>query len=86
MAGMMRLFQMLNSIGLLALFFNGVKKAWPTQVPQEDKDAYLSVICSDAQYFKTMIEETAAHHPGRYSPGRALRAGSVRGAQEPPVR
>jgi pimeloyl-ACP methyl ester carboxylesterase len=52
-------FQMLNAIGLLALFSDSVSRMWFGPIPENARESYIGVACSDTRGFEARRQEVA---------------------------
>jgi pimeloyl-ACP methyl ester carboxylesterase len=53
-------FQILNSIGLLALVPDMVSRMWFGPIPKEARETYIGVACSDTRWFETQRQEVTS--------------------------
>lgn len=51
--------QMLNSIGLLALFPDQVNRLWFGSIPEKARETYIGIVCSDTRSFEAAGQEVA---------------------------
>jgi pimeloyl-ACP methyl ester carboxylesterase len=54
------IFQMMSSLGLMALIPGGVDRMWPTPIPEGASGAYQAMTSSDGRWFGTMRKESTA--------------------------
>ena len=54
------LFQLMSSIGLMALIPNAVGRVWPSPIPDTARGAYQAMAASDGRWFGTMRKELTA--------------------------
>lgn len=52
-----RFLQMLGSVGLLALIPDTVGRVWSGSMPDEIRDTYMGLVCSDSRWFETARQE-----------------------------
>jgi pimeloyl-ACP methyl ester carboxylesterase len=52
--------QILNSIGLLALVPDMVSRMWFSPMPEEARETYIAVACSDTRWFETQRQEVTS--------------------------
>jgi hypothetical protein len=67
---------MLNSIGLLAFAPGKTSSLWFNPIPEEARETYVGVACSDTRWFEAARQEAASAW-GIMAEGRAAQMGSL---------
>jgi pimeloyl-ACP methyl ester carboxylesterase len=71
-----RILQMLNSIGLLAFAPGKTSSMWFNPIPEEARETYVGVACSDTHWFEAARQEAASAW-GIMAEGRAAQMGTL---------